>query len=113
MYEHYKQPLLSPRQFLIRMIRHGGWALILVAGSLAIGILGFHYFSNLLWIDSLLNAAMLLGGMGPIGDMGSTSGKLFASAFAIYAGLIFIAASGILFTPIFHRMMHKLHLAEK
>jgi hypothetical protein len=113
MYEHFKQPLISRNQFVVRMLRHGGYALILVAASLTMGILGFHYFSHLLWIDSLLNAAMLLGGMGPIGEMGPTSGKVFASIFAIYAGLIFIAASGILFTPVFHRMMHKFHLAQK
>lgn len=113
MYEHYKQPLLTPREFVKRMTQHGGWALILVGGSLLIGVLGFHYLSNQLWIDALLNSAMLLGGMGPVGDMGPTSGKLFASAFAIYAGLIFIASAGILFTPVFHRMMHKLHLARQ
>lgn len=113
MYEHYKQPLISPHEFVFRMLRHGGWALILIGGSLGIGILGFHYFSHLLWIDALLNAAMLLGGMGPIGEMGPTGGKLFASAFAIYAGLVFIAASSILFTPVFHRVMHKFHLAQK
>jgi hypothetical protein len=113
MYEHYKQPLLSNPQFLVRMLRHGGLALILVGCSLAGGVLGFHYFSHLLWIDSLLNAAMLLGGMGPIGEMGSTGGKLFASFFALYAGLIFIASSAILLTPVFHRLMHKFHLAQK
>ena len=113
MYEHYKQPLISNHQFLVRMMRHGGWALILLGVSLGFGILGFHYLSHLLWIDSLLNAAMLLGGMGPIGEMGPTAGKLFASAFAIYSGLVFIAASGILFTPVFHRMMHKFHLPQK
>jgi hypothetical protein len=113
MYEHYKQPLISSREFIFRMLRHGGWALILIGGSLGLGILGFHYFSHLQWIDALLNSAMLLGGMGPIGEMGPTGGKLFASAFAIYAGLIFIAASGILFTPVYHRLMHKFHLPQK
>ncbi len=113
MYEHYKQPLISPREFVFRMLRHGGWAFILIGGSLGFGILGFHYCSHLQWIDALLNSAMLLGGMGPIGEMGATGGKLFASAYAIYAGLVFIAASGILFTPIFHRLMHKFHLPQK
>jgi hypothetical protein len=113
MYEHHKQPLISTREFVMRLARHGGWALILVGGSLGIGVLGFHYFSRQLWIDALLNSAMLLGGMGPIGDMGPTSGKLFATVFAIYAGLVFIAASGILFTPVFHRVLHKFHLAQK
>lgn len=113
MYEHYKQPLLSPREFLLRMLRHGGWALLLLGISLTFGLLGFHYWSHQLWIDALLNSAMLLGGMGPIGDMGPTSGKVFATVFAIYSGLVFIAASGLLLTPFYHRMMHKLHLAQK
>jgi hypothetical protein len=113
MYEHYKQPLLSPREFFIRMLQHGGWALLLLGISLTVGVLGFHFFSNQIWIDALLNSAMLLGGMGPIGDMGPTTGKLFATFFAIYSGLVFIAASGILFTPVFHRVIHKFHLAQK
>lgn len=113
MYEHYKQPLLSPREFLVRMLQHGGWALLLLGISMTVGVLGFHFFSNQLWIDALLNSAMLLGGMGPIGDMGPTAGKLFATFFAIYSGLVFIAASGILFTPVFHRVIHKFHLAQK
>ena len=97
----------------MRLLRHGGWVFILLGGSLGIGILGFHYLSHLAWIDALLNSAMLLGGMGPIGEMGPTAGKLFASAFAIYSGLLFIAASAILLTPVFHRMVHKLHLPQK
>lgn len=113
MYEHYRQPLLSPREFLVRMLQHGGWALLLLGISMTVGVLGFHFFSNQLWIDALLNSAMLLGGMGPIGDMGPTAGKLFATFFAIYSGLVFIAASGILFTPVFHRVIHKFHLAQK
>jgi len=110
MYEHHKQPLISGREFAKRMLQHGGWAFILVIGSLTIGVLGFHYLSEQVWMDALLNSAMLLGGMGPIGDMGPPSGKLFAAAFAIYAGLIFLIAAGLLFVPVFHRMMHKFHL---
>jgi hypothetical protein len=113
MYEHYKQAVISRHQFLMRMLQHGGWALLLLGISLLGGVVGFHFFSHQLWIDALLNSAMLLGGMGPIGDMGPTSGKLFATFFAIYSGLVFIAASGILFTPVFHRVIHKFHLAQK
>src|SRR5262245_21912403 len=113
MYEHYKQAVISRHQFIMRMLQHGGWALLLLGISMVVGVLGFHAFSHQLWIDALLNSAMLLGGMGPIGDMGPTSGKLFATFFAIYSGLVFIAASGILFTPVFHRVIHKFHLAQK
>ncbi len=110
MYEHGKQPLISGREFAKRMLQHGGWAFVLVIGSLTIGVLGFHYLSKQVWMDALLNSAMLLAGMGPIGDMGPASGKLFAAVFAIYAGLIFLIAGGILLAPVFHRMMHKFHL---
>ena len=113
MYEHYKQAVISRHQFIMRMLQHGGWALLLFGISMVGGVLGFHFFSHLLWIDALLNSAMLLGGMGPIGEMGPTAGKLFATFFAIYSGLVFIAASGILFTPVFHRVIHKFHIAQK
>jgi hypothetical protein len=95
------------------MLQHGGWAFLLVFTSLLIGVLGFHYFSKQLWIDALLNSAMLLGGMGPSGDMGPTSGKLFATAFALYAGLVFLIAAGVIFAPLLHRMLHKFHLSGK
>jgi hypothetical protein len=81
--------------------------------SLGIGILGYRVFAGFTWIDSLLNAAMLLGGMGPVGDIPTTAGKLFASFYALYAGLVLIAASGILLAPALHRVLHGLHLEGK
>jgi hypothetical protein len=113
MYEHHKQPLIDTKEFAKRMIQHGALSFFLVVVSLLIGMLGFHYFSDQLWIDALLNSAMLLGGMGPIGDMGPTSGKLFATVFALYAGLVFLIAAGIMSAPLFHRMLHKFHLSGK
>jgi hypothetical protein len=112
MYEHRKQRLLSWREFLLRLAGHGVFALLLVSGSLGLGVLGFHLLSRQSWLDAFMNSAMLLGGMGPIGDMGKTSGKIFAAFYALYAGLVFIAVSGLLFTPVFHRVMHRLHIDE-
>ena len=83
---------------------------MLVLGSLAFGTLGFHLLSGQLWIDALLNSAMLLGGMGPVGDLGSTVGKLFATFYALYAGLVFLVVAGLLSEPVFHRMLHRFHL---
>jgi hypothetical protein len=85
-------------------------ALLLVTGSLVGGTLGFHSFSRQAWVDSLLNASMLLGGMGPVGDLGPTAGKLFAAGYALYSGLIFLIVAGLLVTPVFHRVLHRFHL---
>jgi hypothetical protein len=110
MYEHRTQTLLSKRAFAQRLARQGLVALVLVLGSLVLGTVGFHLASRQLWIDALLNSAMLLGGMGPVGDLGPTSGKLFATFFALYSGLVFLIVAGLLFMPVFHRVLHRFHL---
>ncbi|HEX2385616.1 MAG TPA: hypothetical protein VHL99_03580, partial [Candidatus Binatia bacterium] len=85
---------------------------VFVAGSLAIGILGYHFIDDLPWIDSLLNASMILGGMGPIDPIKTTAAKIFASFYALYAGLVVLVAAGIIFAPVFHRFLHRFHLEE-
>ena len=105
-----KQKLLSKRVFVQRLARQGLVALILVLGSLALGTVGFHVLSGQLWIDALLNSAMLLGGMGPVGNLGPSSGKLFAAFFALYSGLVFLIVAGLLFMPVFHLVLHRFHL---
>ncbi len=112
MYEHKSQPQLPFEQFLIRQARHTAVALLIVGGSLGIGILGYHFLEGLSWLDALLNASMILGGMGPINALQTPAGKIFASFYAIYSGVILLAAVGILAAPIFHRFMHRFHLAE-
>ena len=92
---------------------HLAAALCLLAGSLAIGILGYMLFEGLPWVDAFLNASMLLGGMGPVNPPQSTAGKLFAGFYALYAGLVFIATAALLFAPIFHRLIHSFHWSEK
>ena len=110
MYEHRKQPLASRKVFARRLAFNGimGAAMILIA--LCIGVLGYHFLEGLSWIDALLNASMILGGMGPVNALQTTAGKLFASFYALFSGVVFIAAMGVLAAPIFHRFMHRFHL---
>jgi hypothetical protein len=93
--------------------RQGSWAALMVVVSLAGGTLGFHTFSGQVWVDAFLNASMLLGGMGPVGDLGPTSGKLFAAGYALYAGLMFLVVAGLLVAPVFHRVLHRFHMEGK
>jgi len=112
MYEHRTARLLTREQFLRRLLRHGGLVAVLIGGSLIAGMVGYHVFAQMSWIDSFLNACMLLGGMGPVGDLPNDEAKIFAGAFALYAGLVFVLSAGILLAPIAHRILHKLHLGE-
>jgi len=112
MYESVKQPPIPRRAFLQRMAVHAGLALLLVAGSLGVGMLGYVCTEHLTWLDAFLNASMLLGGMGPVDMPRTEAGKLFAGAYALYAGLVFLVAIALVFTPILHRILHKLHWDE-
>ena len=113
MFEHRKQPLLSKRAFYRRLALHTSFAVALVAISLLMGILGYHFFAELSWLDSLLNAAMILTGMGPVNALNQVSAKLFASFYALFSGVAFITTVGVLFAPVIHRFLHKFHLEEK
>ena len=112
MYEHHKQPLADPSVFAKRLALNGIIGLLLLLFSLGVGMLGYHFLENLSWIDSLLNASMILGGMGPVSPLQTTGGKIFASFYALYSGVILLASVGILAAPIFHRFLHRFHLAE-
>jgi hypothetical protein len=105
--------LLPTHLFLRRFARWAAAAGIVVIGSLAIGIAGYHFLEHLSWIDSLLNAAMILGGMGPVDTLHTRAGKLFASFYALYSGLAIIGVAGLLVAPIAHRFLHKFHLPEE
>jgi predicted membrane-bound spermidine synthase len=113
MYEHRLHPPLSRGQFALRVVRHFGVAATLILCSLGIGILGYRYYENLAWRDAFLNAAMLLGGMGPVNAPVTPAGKLFAGCYALYAGLVFIVTAGIMFTPVVHRLLHRFHWEER
>lgn len=80
---------------------------------LAIGIVGYHYTSQIPWIDSLHNASMILSGMGPVVTIDTYSGKIFSSFYALFSGVVFITNIGVMIAPAVHRFFHKLHLQEK
>ncbi len=98
-----------PRRFMFAL----GLSYSIVGVALGVGILGYHWIAELGWVDSLLNASMILSGMGPVNPLNTDAAKIFASAYALLSGLVFISATGILLTPIFHRVLHHFHLDEK
>ena len=112
MYEHHKQPLAKKSVFAKRLALNGLIGLGFLFFSLGIGMVGYHYLESLSWIDSLLNASMILGGMGPVNPLQTVAGKIFASFYALYSGVVLLAAVGILAAPIFHRFLHHFHLVE-
>ncbi|MCE9579137.1 MAG: hypothetical protein K8W52_38800 [Deltaproteobacteria bacterium] len=112
MFEHRKSPLLSRRLFARRMVRTLGLMGALIAGALTIGILGYRTIGGLGWVDSILEASMILGGMGPVAPMRDDAAKLFASGYALFAGVVFISSIGIFAAPLFHRVLHRFHLDE-
>jgi hypothetical protein len=110
LYERKHEPLLPRAKYYLRLAYHALVALGLVLVSLAIGVAGYHVFEGLSWIDSLLNASMLLGGMGPVNPLHTTAGKLFASFYALFSGMVFLVVAGVMFAPVFHRFLHRFHL---
>jgi hypothetical protein len=112
MFEHRHELLLPCAAFILRLIRHSLISLGIVLGALGIGVIGYHKLVNLGWIDSTVNAAMILGGMGPVADLKEVppSGKLFAAGYALFSGLIFIVIMGVMLAPVLHRLMHRFHL---
>lgn len=112
MYEHRTERLLTRSQFLGRALAHLGIGVGALAVALAIGIAGYHYVAGLKWLDALLNASMILGGMGPVDPLKSSGAKVFASFYALFAGLVFIGVLAVLLAPFLHRLMHKLHMEE-
>jgi predicted membrane-bound spermidine synthase len=113
MYESKNQPPLPRAHFARRIGLHLALASGVLAASLGIGMLGYRWFEQLPWLDAFLNAAMLLGGMGPVNAPITPAGKLFAGCYALYAGLVFIVTAALLFTPLLHRLLHRFHWDQK
>lgn len=109
-FEHHTQPIATRNEFARRMLRFGLLTASMIFFSLAVGMLGYHYLESLSWIDSLLNASMILGGMGPVNPLQTNAGKIFASFYALYSGIVLLASVGVLAAPVFHRFMHRFHL---
>jgi hypothetical protein len=110
MFEQRKKPLLPRRAFYARMARSVALAGAITAVSLGIGMAGYHGFEKLPWLDAFLNAAMILSGMGPVAQIQTAGGKLFAGCYALFSGLALITTLAVIIAPLFHRFLHKFHL---
>ena len=109
-FEHRHEPLLPKHLFLHRLGRHALIAVAIVGTSLAIGVVGYHALEGWSWLDSLLEASMILAGMGPVHELKTDGGKLFATFYALYSGVALLTTIGVLFVPIAHRFLHHFHL---
>ncbi len=110
MYEHRSHPLLPRRQFLARLARSAWLGLVIIAGALGLGMLGYRLLEHMPWIDAFANASMILSGMGPLGELKANGGKIFAGCYALFSGVAFLTSIGVVFAPVVHRALHKFHL---
>ena len=112
MFERKHEEVAPAPVFIRRLAACVALAALLAAFALFIGVAGYHWLGGLGWVDALLNASMILGGMGPVDPLTSTAAKVFASAYALFSGLVFIAVMGLILAPAAHRMLHKFHVDE-
>ena len=112
MFENKQEKLAPVHVFIKRLAVSITMAILLILVALFIGVAGYHWVAGLTWVDALLNASMILGGMGPVDPLVTTSAKVFASVYALFSGLVFIAVMGFVFSPIAHRMLHKFHMDD-
>jgi hypothetical protein len=112
MFERKHEKVVPPAVFAKRMVGAVGLAIGLILPALLIGIAGYHWIDRLDWVDSLLEASMILGGMGPVNPLRNDAAKIFASAYALFSGLVLIGVMGIILTPITHRVLHKFHVEK-
>ena len=110
MFEHRKHPLIPRGQFMLRVARFGAFGAGLLLVSLGVGMVGYHVLEGQPWLDALVEASMLLGGEGPVGELRTPAGKVFASVYAIFSGTVFIVAVGVFAAPVYHRFLHRFHL---
>lgn len=107
--EHRTQRPVPASVFLLRLAAYVAGAGLLVLSALAIGMVGYHVLENFSWLDAFLNAAMILGGMGPVAELHTAAGKLFAGIYALFSGLVFLSGTGLVFAPLLHRLLHRFH----
>lgn len=111
-YERRIQPLAAPEVFHRRLLRSGILGFAMVVASLLVGMAGYHFFEGLDALDSFVNAAMILSGMGPLHNPGTAGGKVFAGLYALYSGFAVLVIAAITFAPAVHRVLHRFHLEE-
>jgi hypothetical protein len=104
---------ISRKVFLLRLGRNFLFGIVIIACSLTIGVLGYHYFENMSWVDAFVNASMILSGMGPLGTLQTTAGKIFAGIYALFSGIMFIVVIGVVFAPVIHWFFQRFHMVDK
>ena len=113
MYEHYTKSLLPRTEYYRRLVYHAALGTAIIFVSLGIGMTGYHVLEKMPWVDAFVNAAMILSGMGPVGNLNTDAGKIFAGCYALFSGLALVAVLGIIFAPVVHRFLHKFHLEDE
>jgi hypothetical protein len=111
--KQFKSPVLPRAKFINRMFFLGLFALGIIVFSLGMGVVGYHYFEGLSWLDSLLNASMILTGMGPVDVLHRPTSKLFASFYSLFSGIVFLSTVALLLAPIAHRFLHFFHIESE
>ncbi|MBL8993068.1 MAG: hypothetical protein JNM63_06990 [Spirochaetia bacterium] len=111
-YEHRSEPILAPLQFYRRVAVHAVLSTAIVSFSLGIGVAGYHFIEGFSWVDAFHNASMILSGMGPANEIHSSAGKIFASLYALFSGMIFLVSVGFLAAPVVHRILHRVALDD-
>ena len=112
MFETRQQKLLSPHRFVRRQLASLLLGLVTLGVALSIGVAGYHWIGGLAWVDALLDASMILSGMGPVEMDLTNAGRVFESLYALFCGVILLGSAGILFTPVIHRLLHRFHLED-
>ena len=110
MQKKVEYPYSRKSKFIAHLIRNVIYGIFFISIALYIGILGYHFFEGMSWIDAFVNASMILSGMGPVIPLTSFGGKLFAGFYALFSGLVFIAIIALIFSPIIHQIFYKIHL---
>lgn len=112
-FEGRHEKLASIPVFIRRMLESLAMAVLLIGVCLSFGIAGYHWLAGIGWIDSLLEASMILGGMGPVKELHTSGAKIFASFYALFSGIVFIGIVGLVLAPVAHRMLHSFHIDDK
>ena len=113
MFEHRSKPLLPRKVYYRRLAYHAALGVMVIAGALGIGMIGYHSFEKMPWVDAFVNASMILSGMGPVSPLQTDGGKIFAGCYALFSGIAFISIMAIVFAPVVHRFLHKFHLEDE
>lgn len=110
-FEKLTEPVATPAEFRRRLLNSALITVAVLTVSLLLGMAGYHWYVGIPhWVDCLYSASMIMGGMGPVGpDPTTNAGKIFASAYAIYSGVMLLASVGLLLSPVLHRILHRLH----